>query len=141
MGNLKKGFVLKVDTCLEKKRLSLGVKIGLLFFSGQPSLCTEKEVETQTEKADVSEVVLAPDQEIVTDKRTPSAEGNGCLAGVTVHRAHTETMTTTTTTRMTKTLIAGMIDLWIGLRQKSLLWATSTMAKSAVLCSLAVLCN
>lgn len=109
----------------------------LICSSGQTSLCTVAEVGTQTEKADVSEV----DQEIVTEKQTPNAEGNGCLAGVTVHRAHTETTTTTTTTRMIESLTVGEIDLWIGLRQTSLLWATSTTAKSAVLCSLAVLCS
>lgn len=96
------------------------------------------EVETQTEKVDVSEVGLAPDPKIVTEKQTPSAEGNECLAGATVHRAHTETITETTTA---ETPIAGEIDSWIGRRQTSPSWETSTTAKSAVLCSLAVLCS
>lgn len=114
---------------------------AIICSSGQTGVHTVTAVETQIKKADVSGAVLAPDQKVETEKQTPSAKGNGCLVGVTIHRAHTETMTKTTATRTTKTLTAGRIDVWIALSQKNLLWATSTTAKSVVLCSLAVLCS
>lgn len=83
-----------------------------IFFSwGLTGMCTVTEVEIRTEKAGVSEAVLA--QKIVMETQTRSRKGNGRHAGVTIHRAHAETTatTTTTTTRTTETLTAGETDL------------------------------
>lgn len=63
---------------------------------GLTGACTVTEVETRTEKADVSEADLA--QKTVMETQTRSVKGNGRLAGVTIHRAHAETTATTTTT-------------------------------------------
>lgn len=85
--------------------------------------CTVTEVETRTEKADVSEADLA--QKTVMETQTRSVKGNGRLAGVTIHQAHAETTATATTTatstatststattptRTTETLTAGETD-------------------------------
>lgn len=97
------------------------------------------EVETQTDKLDLSKFILAPVHKIVMEKQTLHAKGSECLAGVTIRQALTETMGTTR--RTTETLTTVATDLWIALLQRSPLWATSTPAKSAASCSLAVLCS
>lgn len=97
----------------------------IIFSRGLTGACTVTEVETRTEKADVSEADLA--QKTVMETQTLSVKGNGRLAGVTIHRAHAETTATATTTatstatststatttptRTTETLTAGETDL------------------------------
>lgn len=123
-----------MDTCHEKICDKLVInylqKVAyLLRSSGQVT-----EVETQTEMVDVSEVGLAPDQKTGTEKQTPNAEGNECLAGATVHRARSERTAGTTAA---ETLTMGET----GLHKTSPLWERSTTARSAVLCGSAVSCS
>lgn len=87
---------------------------------------------TAVEDVDRSEAAPAPGPENGMERPTPSTGGNGLLAGATVHPAHPEGASARVGT-------AGGTHPQTDPLQTSLWSETSTMAKSAALCSLVAL--
>lgn len=94
--------------------------------------CRLTEVETPAENVDGSEVALAPGQKVAMGKATRSTEGNGHLAGATVHQAHLMGAPG-------QMVVMGGRHLQIEPLRTSPSLETSTTEKSAALCSLAAL--